>query len=401
MPIPRSVYIAFEAFPRFKGASSHIASMVSAMAGNYGPVLLLCLGFGDMPAFQIENNIIIRRFKAYHPNMLKRSIAFRDFVAAALENWGHSLELCIFRDPWGGAPALAAKKRYHSVFEVNALPSWELGYSYPEFLTNYALQQKIHDMERYCLKNADRILTVSPVTARAIETAGASAPKITTIPNSAPEIFFAPHPRAARPEMVQNGRWIGYFGSLHPWQGVETAIQAFAAIQNEFQDINLLIICSGGKIARKRLKKQIRKLGLDARISLHAPLPYNKLAPLIQTLEFTMAPLADTPRNTRQGCCPVKIIESMAAGTPVIASDLACTRALIRHADTGWLFPPGDTRSLALSMQRLLHDRKYLSTLSENARLKAKSEFKRSIIHSKLNTYFDATVNTKGGRYDN
>ena len=56
---PRSVYVAFEAFPRPKGAASHIASMVTALRRDYAPVLLLCLGFGDMPEWQDEDGIVI------------------------------------------------------------------------------------------------------------------------------------------------------------------------------------------------------------------------------------------------------------------------------------------------------------------------------------------------------
>ncbi|MCG8553401.1 MAG: hypothetical protein MI799_23600 [Desulfobacterales bacterium] len=39
MQTPRSVYIAFEVFPRPKGASSHMASMLRALESGHGPVL--------------------------------------------------------------------------------------------------------------------------------------------------------------------------------------------------------------------------------------------------------------------------------------------------------------------------------------------------------------------------
>lgn len=393
---PKSAYIAFEAFPRPKGASSHIASMITALSQHHGPVLLLCLGFGDLPRFQTEGDIIISRFKGYHPNMLKRSVEFADFVSASLARWGDSIDLCVFRDPWGGTPALASGLDIRYLFEVNALPSWELGYTYPEFINNYSLKHKIEDMEYFCLNASDRILTVSDVTTEALKHKGIDPDKITTIPNSAPDIFFRQDGCGQVPDFMKNGRWIGYFGSLHPWQGVEDAVTAFSRISTGFQDVSMLIVTGGRKGARKKLRKRIRKLGLEDRIILNHPMPHETLAPVVRTFEFSLAPLTDTPRNTRQGCCPVKIIESMAAGTPVIASNLSCVRSLIHHSTDGWLVPPGNSRALAIAMNTLLSEPSTTETLSENALNKAKSHFSRTGIHRELSVYFDTTINTKG-----
>ncbi len=195
MQTPRSVYIAFEVFPRPKGASSHMASMLRALESGHGPVLLLCLGFGDMPGFQKEGNILIRRCKLYHPNMLKRAQLFAEFVAGHLASFSNTLELAVFRDPWGGLPAVAAPFDLKTLFEVNALPSWELGYTYPGFERNYALKHKIMDMEQCCLDRCGQILTVSDVTARALTGKGVPKEKITTVINSAPEFFFRARPR--------------------------------------------------------------------------------------------------------------------------------------------------------------------------------------------------------------
>jgi hypothetical protein len=106
IPRPRSLYLAFEVFPRAKGSTSHMAAMTRALAERYGPVWLLCLGVGDMPAVQVEGDIVIHRFKLYHPNLLKRAAGFANFVAERMAQAGGGVELMIFRDPWAGAPGL-------------------------------------------------------------------------------------------------------------------------------------------------------------------------------------------------------------------------------------------------------------------------------------------------------
>ena len=387
----RSIYIAFEAFPRPKGTSSHIASMIKALERDFAPVLLLCLGYGDMPAYQKEGDIYIRRYKAYHPNMLKRSQEFSEFVEEQVFVAGPQVELIIFRDPWGGCPALSASPEVPSVFEVNGLPSWELKYTYPSFEQNYALKNKIKDLERFCLKNSHAILTVSSVTRKALVEYGVPPDKITTLPNSAPDCFFKAVPNIKIPEKLLRGRWIGYFGSLHSWQGINRAVDAFALVHSGFEDVNMMIVTQGKKSTVKTLKKRIRKMGLEERVIVYQALESVILAETVRHFEFTLAPLEDTSRNTIQGCCPIKIIESMATGVPVIASDLKCVSELITHDFDGVLVRSDSTRALAVALNRLLSKRLFVQTLGENARNTASKRFKRSIVHGELNKFFIKT----------
>src|SRR5690606_35992876 len=53
---------------------------------------------------------------------------------------------------------------------------------------------------------------------------------------------------------------------------------------------------------------------------------------------------------------PLKIYEYMAAGLPVVASDVGDLAALVRHGETGLLCPPGDPPALAAALARLAGD---------------------------------------------
>ncbi len=390
----KSVYIAFEAFPRSKGSSSHIASMVSALANERGTVLLLCLGYGDMPAFQNEGDICIRRYKGYHPNMLKRAEMFGDFIKDNLEDL-NDISLCVFRDIWSGIPALSAKLNCSYIFEVNALTSWELGYSYPQFNKNIALKSKIKDMEFICLNKATSILTVSTVTASALNKMGIDKCKIKTIANSAHPAFAMSAKNIDIIESLKTKKWIGYFGSLHSWQGVNVAISTFAMLAKDFPNLNFMIISGSKKTFRKPLLKQIKKLKLRDRIKIHPALSTEELAENIKQFEFTLAPLIDTERNVKQGCCPVKIIESLSGGVPVIASSINCVRNLVENNCV--LVKPNSKRELAIAMKNLLSDKKLLKNISDNSSEFAKKYFERKYIHATLNQYFSKTINRKEG----
>lgn len=404
MEPPRSVYAAFEVFPRPKGASTHIAAVVQALARQYGPVWLLCCGVGTMPAFQREGDIVIWRYKETHANMLRRAFGFGHFVASRLAPLRDRRLLAVFRDPWGGVPMLRTLDGAATVFEVNGLPSWELGYRYPRFGRSPALREKIHDIEQFCLKASGAVFTVSDVTREALIARQVDPSKIAVVPNCAADLFFG---HGARPvevssdaaelhDRLEKGRWIGYVGSLHPWQGVELLVEAWAEIAGERPDVTLLVVSGKRTPAIRRLRRLIRKRGLADRVLLHPALSPERLAAVLPRLEFTCAPLLETGRNVVQGCCPVKIVESMAAGTPVLASDLRVTRALIQHGIDGYLARPGEVRDWALALRRLLGDVDLRGRLGWEAACTAQTRFTSEGMSVRLQTVFQSAFAALG-----
>jgi glycosyltransferase involved in cell wall biosynthesis len=385
---PRSIYIAFDVFPRPKGSSSHVAAMVRALAGGHGPVWLLCLGVGDMPSYQEEDGVVIHRYNIYHPNLLTRAAGFGEFVAQMTARAGDEVELIVFRDPWGGAPALAAGGDAVAIFEVNALPSWELPYTYPGVRHNYPLLEKLRDLERYCLLHSDLILTVSSVTREALAGLGADPDRITVIPNSASDYFLNASARACPLPQLESGEWIGYVGSLHPWQGLETLIDALALAAPARPDARLLVVHNGTKARLKPLRKRVHKRGLDDRVVFHDPLPPAELGAVMARLRFTAAPLAETGRNTLQGCCPVKIIESMAVGTPVLASDLRVCRELVRDREDGILLAAHQPRAWARAIIALLAEPDRAKALGQKAKARAERDYAGPVIRARLERSF-------------
>lgn len=376
MPPLRAIYIAFDVFPRPKGSSSHIQAMLEGLSYDFSPVGCLCLGDESLPSREVMKGsagavVEIHRLAGHrHPDLLDRATAFAQFVEAAVVRHAGTLERIVFRDPWGGFPALRTLPDCRSIFEVNALPSWELHYSRPGLAASATLAAKLGDLERYCLRHAGRILCVSTVTRRALAADfGVDPARISVLPNSAADLYFAA-PQAQAP------RDFAYVGGLQPWQGVETVVDAFATNASA-SDARLRVIHSGNRGVRDLERRIARYPGLRQKVSVEDPREPADLAAVFAGLRFTVAPLADTPRNTWQGCCPIKIIESMAAGTPVIASDLEVTRELIRHGEDGWLVPAGDVRAWAGAIERLLVDDALRDTLASGAKRTARQQFSR------------------------
>jgi glycosyltransferase involved in cell wall biosynthesis len=183
-------------------------------------------------------------------------------------------------------------------------------------------------------------------------------------------------------------RWVGYFGSLHPWHGADLLIDAFARVSDRIPVVNLLALCGGKKERLKAFRKRIRKRGLAERVTLMPPMQHQELAPFVAAMEYSFAPLDDTPRNTHQGCCPLKIVESMAAGTPVIASDLRVVRELLTDGVDGLLVRPNNKRALAVAIAQALKDQGRQKQLSQAARKRANERFTNTTISSNLREVF-------------
>ncbi|MFC1849822.1 glycosyltransferase family 4 protein [candidate division CSSED10-310 bacterium] len=374
----QTLFATFDIFPTAKGASTHIAQTVRALQKFKGPATLVCLGSGDMPHHQSEEGITIRRCLTIHPNFLSRTELFDEFLTHILNQTNKNLKYIHFRDIWSGLPILEHPRSHQSrlIFEVNGLPSIELPLHYPHLQRNPGFLGRLRAMEQYCLQRVDHIITVSRVNANHLLNCGADPKKMTVIPNTFDGVGTDCHHSEETPSPEFDTDFILYAGTLSPWQGIPILLQAFSYLV-ERNELILVLACSSRKYLRP-IRKLIKKLDLEGRVKILIEVSRERLSRLYSQALFTVAPLTRCDRNQVQGCSPLKIIESMAVGTPVLASNLAVCREIITHQQDGWLFTPDSTRSLALSMTTLLDDPDLLPELGLRAQQKVRHQFDKS-----------------------
>jgi glycosyltransferase involved in cell wall biosynthesis len=100
--------------------------------------------------------------------------------------------------------------------------------------------------------------------------------------------------------------------------------------------------------------KLAERLGIGERIVWRHMLNKPELASWIAGAELSLAPLTECSRNIEQGCAPLKILESMALGVPVLASDLPAVREIITDGVDGFLVRPDRPAELARAVELLL-----------------------------------------------
>ncbi len=102
-------------------------------------------------------------------------------------------------------------------------------------------------------------------------------------------------------------------------------------------------------------------LTFPSRTTVLSNQPYERYLELLHGCDFVVVPLIDLPRSTGQ----VVILEAMAIGKPVVATETIGTIDYVRSGENGLLVPPGDAEALAAAMQRLSTDPELRAHLSE------------------------------------
>ena len=362
---PHSVYASFDTFPAPKGAAVHISEFAPTLFKHIGSGLLLVLGDENTPRWQIEdNNVQIRRYITDEDNYLQKAINFSEFVFNQVEVLKNDIKIAHFRDPWSGVPIIDALEGTSAklVFEVNALPSIEI----PSRVTS-ALSvtlDKIREMELLCLRKADAIVCPSAVIKAFIASLGIDENKITVIQNGARLAGTVHMKPDAAPE-----KYLIYIGAVQPWQGVEVLLKAMTFLK-DMPDLKLVFCASGAKPRIKFLQKLADRMELTDRIVWNLRISQSEVQDWLQGASISLAPLTECERNLLQGCCPIKIVESMAAGIPVIASYMPVTQELIEHNNTGWLVRPDRPSELARAIRILMAHPEVRQRISDAAKQK-------------------------------
>lgn len=166
--------------------------------------------------------------------------------------------------------------------------------------------------------------------------------------------FTAPDRGAAR---------VVYAGQLYPWKGVDVLVEAMARVPEA-----RLVILGGieDEADLPRIRERVRSLGLSDRIEMPGTVPQARVAEELARASVICVPFLKSAMTERH-TSPIKLFEALAAGRPIVASDLPSTREILRDGETARLVAPGEPAALAAAIQGLLADRDAAERLARAA----------------------------------
>ena len=154
-----------------------------------------------------------------------------------------------------------------------------------------------------------------------------------------------------------------YAGQLYPWKGVDVLVEAMAAVPGA-----QLVVLGGlrGEADYERVQGLVAARGLQDRALLRGTLPQVEVAQELARASVVAVPFLKTAMTERH-TSPIKAFEAMAAGRPIVASDLPSSREFLRDGENALLVPPGDAAALAAALRRLLADPALAAALAGTA----------------------------------
>jgi glycosyltransferase involved in cell wall biosynthesis len=212
---------------------------------------------------------------------------------------------------------------------------------------------------------SDRILCVSQAVARQFHPYIRER-KVQILHNGYPASEFAPvapdRVAAFRNRLGLNGaRLVGLVGRIRfGRKGQDIFLEAASLLQQRFPAVKFLCIGSafpGNEEHQVRFDRLRESLGLDGVVLCTGDVEDIKAA--YAALEISVQPSV-LPESFGG-----VVIESMAMGKPVIATDIGATPELIEDGQSGLLVSPGDARELAAAVERLLSDESLRRSLAE------------------------------------
>jgi glycosyltransferase involved in cell wall biosynthesis len=172
---------------------------------------------------------------------------------------------------------------------------------------------------------------------------GLDPERVSVLPNPPPELPDLPDRAELRSELGIDGPLVAFAGRLGPQKSVATALDAVARTPA------VTLVVAGDGPERDALERRAQDLGLDGRTRFLGSLERDGVLRLFRAADASL--LSSSWENL-----PHTVVESLAVGTPVIATAVGGVPEVVRDGENGLLVPPRDPAALAGALGRFLAD---------------------------------------------
>lgn len=212
------------------------------------------------------------------------------------------------------------------------------------------------DTDTRCMAAADAVVTLSESMRADIIARGIPAERVHVVPNGVDAGAFSPRPR--RHDLVEQyglaGRFVfGYVSNLdHYREGQELLVDAAVALRERGVDAVALIVGDGTR--RAEIEAHAAAVGAGDAVVLTGRVPHDEVLDHYALVDVFVVPRVD--ERAARLVTPLKPFEAMAAGLPVLVSDLPALTEITGDGERGESFAVGDVDALTEALVRLAGD---------------------------------------------
>jgi glycosyltransferase involved in cell wall biosynthesis len=220
-------------------------------------------------------------------------------------------------------------------------------------------RRRLARREQRVWKRAEAYVTITTRLRRDLEAAFGTRHQCYVIPDG----VRLPSPRKYGGPTWHSTPVVGYAGHLYPWKGVDTLLHAIALIPN----VRALIVGGHpGEADLVRLQALARELRIESRVTFTGLVPPGEVPHCLARADVLVLPNTRTTVSASY-TSPLKLFEYLAAGRPIVASDLPALREILTEGVTALMADPDSPASFAGAIERLIADRRLAESLARRA----------------------------------
>ena len=356
--------------PSIAGLENHVYNLsyelslrghqVTVLTSDIKNIGFLKIDRADKPYEKITDNFEVYRFKAYPPgipyasaygiipSLIKKLIKSKpDIIHIQSHMLIHSDITSI----------LSKMKKIPSILTIHTF-----GDAPPRPHLGMLMKFYIQTLGKINLKFVSKIIVLTPNAAEYISQLGIDKEKICIIPNgvNCNNFLNMPSPYRFKKNYKIDGEMILFVGGLSPRKGVQYLIKAMPKILREIPDTTLVIVGIDWGF-QSYLEVLSNELGVVNKVLFTGPVSNERLLEAYSACDVFVLP------SEREGL-PTVILEAMASGKPVVATNEGGNPYVIDDGVTGFLIDYGDDTKLADSIIKLLLDENLARKMGNDGR---------------------------------
>lgn len=339
--LPRLLLCCFDVIPAPTAISRRLTEYVKGLSDRY-QVVVLTVKTPDHTHIERYHGARLLRVPVGSGDLAARVQSFDRAVRRQLDS--EEYVMVHFFDPFSGYALCERRPEFgfKLVYDACSLPSVELPLVVSEAEANRRFIARVRRQELFCLMNADVVIVANELTRDFVSSLGVPREQVQVL--RAP-VDLGPYDPQLMGVPDATPMKLLHLGNQSHGQDLPTLLEA---MQLALQTVDVRLTIVGPKIDehQARLEEQVVALKLTGKVEFQPPVAHDDVHKVLAAADVGVLTLSDIERNSQVGSPLSRLGEYLAAGRPVIAADVASTRAVLPE-DGVVLYRPQDKQSLA------------------------------------------------------
>ncbi len=355
------------------GVQVHVRGLASYLRGRGHQVLVIAPGggTGDEPWVQVMTRPIRVPYRGTVAPIGPSPVSFAR-IRAVIRNFAPDVVHV-------HEPLLPSTSMYATLASPKPVP---VVATFHAFADGSWLLRAAAPLVRPVWRRIARPLAVSEAAASYVS--GPFRPRPAVVPNGVDVNAFAD---AEPSRELPDGPKLLWVNRLDPQKGFPVAVRAFELLAEEFGDLRFVVAGDGAD----RAAPGALAPGVRERVSMLGAVDHARLPAVFAACDVFVSPAAG------QESFGIVLVEAMAAGLPVVATDIPGYREVVRNGVEGLLVAPGDAPALAEAVGSLLRDPGRADKLGRVGRARA-GAFAWDVVGARIEAIYEELATTRQAR---